>query len=75
MARNPLQHGVREDNVESPLPAPFPNIRDLEGDVREPLTRRSYHVGRAIHADDMSARVALAQNLGRIAWTAADVGG
>ncbi len=60
MARDPLQHGVGEDNVEGPLPAPFPNIRDLEGDVREPLARRSYHVGRAVDADDMRSRVALA---------------
>ncbi len=60
VAWNPLQHGVGEDNVEGPLPAPFANIRDLEGDVRKPLARRSYHVGRAVHADNMRSRVALA---------------
>jgi hypothetical protein len=43
--------------------------------VGETLARRFDHIGGGIEADDARARIALTQDFGRIAGTAANVGG
>jgi hypothetical protein len=59
----------------NPRVSPAGDVGDLEGDVRQALARRLDHVGRTVDANDPSLRVALAQDFGRIARAAADVGG
>ena len=72
--RNPLQHGISEDHVE--------RLFRAIGECRRPRKRcredacappRSCRGG--IEADDARLRVALAQDVGRIARAAANVGG
>jgi hypothetical protein len=75
MVGNPLQHGVGQNNGQRPAGPPFAKVGDLKVDVGYALARRLDHFRRAVDASDVRIRIALTQNLGRIARTAAKVDG